>query len=185
VPLSTVLGAQSLIKPGVCTSSTRPASPFEGQMIYETDTDKVLVYNGTAWYPNWNTAWGQVGYVSKTSDTNLTTTTVDITGLSITWTAISGRIYKISFDTIARTSAAGNIYINATVTDSSNTIKKYFRNGASSTDFRFSLSGFLYETGLSGSTTRKMRSDCSASTAMLEAGAAYPTQFIVEDIGPA
>ena len=42
------------LRPGVCTSSNRPASPFEGQMIYETDTDKVLVYNGTAWYPNWN-----------------------------------------------------------------------------------------------------------------------------------
>lgn len=34
---------------GVCTSSTRPASPYEGQLIYETDTDKVLVYNGTVW----------------------------------------------------------------------------------------------------------------------------------------
>ena len=44
-----VVGAQSIVKPGVCTSSTRPASPFEGQMIYETDTDKVLVYSGSAW----------------------------------------------------------------------------------------------------------------------------------------
>ena len=49
MPLSSVVGAQSIIKPGVCTSSTRPAVPFEGQMIYETDTDKVLVWNGTAW----------------------------------------------------------------------------------------------------------------------------------------
>lgn len=37
------------VKPGVCTSSTRPASPFEGQMIYETDTDRVLAWNGSAW----------------------------------------------------------------------------------------------------------------------------------------
>ena len=36
------------LKPGVCTSSTRPASPFDGQMIYETDTDLTKVYNGTA-----------------------------------------------------------------------------------------------------------------------------------------
>lgn len=47
--ISQQLGASSIIKPGVCTSSTRPASPYEGQAIYETDTDKVLVYNGTAW----------------------------------------------------------------------------------------------------------------------------------------
>lgn len=49
MPLSTVLGAQSVVKPGVVTSSTRPASPFTGQLIYETDTARVLSYNGSAW----------------------------------------------------------------------------------------------------------------------------------------
>lgn len=33
----------------VCTSSTRPTGIAEGTMIYETDTNKVLVYNGSAW----------------------------------------------------------------------------------------------------------------------------------------
>lgn len=33
----------------ICTSSTRPASPDEGTMIYETDTDKVYVWTGAAW----------------------------------------------------------------------------------------------------------------------------------------
>jgi hypothetical protein len=33
----------------VCTSSTRPASPNTGTMIYETDTGKVLVWDGSAW----------------------------------------------------------------------------------------------------------------------------------------
>jgi hypothetical protein len=36
-------------RPGVCTSSTRPATPYEGMMIYETDTDYVQVWNGSAW----------------------------------------------------------------------------------------------------------------------------------------
>ena len=49
MPLSSVIGAQSIIRPGVCTSSTRPASPYDGQVIYETDTDKTLVWNGTGW----------------------------------------------------------------------------------------------------------------------------------------
>ena len=49
MPLSSVVGAQSIVKPGVCTSSTRPASPYDGQVIYETDTDKTLVYNGSGW----------------------------------------------------------------------------------------------------------------------------------------
>jgi len=42
----------------ICTSSTRPASPFAGQQIYETDTSKSLIYNGTAWVQTENLgAW--------------------------------------------------------------------------------------------------------------------------------
>jgi hypothetical protein len=42
-------GASSVIKPGVVTSSTRPSSPFVGQLIYETDTARVAAYNGSDW----------------------------------------------------------------------------------------------------------------------------------------
>ena len=37
------------LRPGVCLSTTRPTAPYEGQMIYETDTDKTLFWNGSAW----------------------------------------------------------------------------------------------------------------------------------------
>lgn len=37
------------LRPGVCTSTSRPSTPFDGQVIYETDTDNALVWNGTAW----------------------------------------------------------------------------------------------------------------------------------------
>ena len=49
MPLSSVVGAQSIVKPGVCTSSTRPASPYDGQVIYETDTNRTLAFNGSTW----------------------------------------------------------------------------------------------------------------------------------------
>ena len=55
MPLSTVLGAQSLIKPGVCTTATRPASPYTGQMIYDTDVATTLVWNGTEWIGSYTT----------------------------------------------------------------------------------------------------------------------------------
>lgn len=32
-----------------CTSSTRPGSPAAGDTLFETDTNKVIVYSGTAW----------------------------------------------------------------------------------------------------------------------------------------
>jgi hypothetical protein len=51
MPLSTVLGAQSLVQPAVCTTATRPASPYTGQAIYDTTVSQVLVYNGTAFAP--------------------------------------------------------------------------------------------------------------------------------------
>jgi hypothetical protein len=37
------------IRTGVCTSTTRPTAPYEGQHIYETDTDFEFVWNGSAW----------------------------------------------------------------------------------------------------------------------------------------
>ena len=49
MPISNYLAPSAIAKPGVCTSSTRPASPYEGQVIYETDTDRVLVWNANAW----------------------------------------------------------------------------------------------------------------------------------------
>lgn len=75
MPLSSVTGAQSIIKTGVCTSTTRPAAPFEGQMIYETDTDTVLVYNGAAWVsmtPN--------SSLDETTRTTSSTSFVTLTG---------------------------------------------------------------------------------------------------------
>lgn len=33
----------------ICTSATRPASPVEGMIVNETDTDRILRYSGTAW----------------------------------------------------------------------------------------------------------------------------------------
>lgn len=46
MPISNV---SSGLRSGVCTSTTRPSAPYEGQVIYETDTDRVLVWNGTRW----------------------------------------------------------------------------------------------------------------------------------------
>jgi hypothetical protein len=39
----------SVMRTGICTSTTRPTAPYEGQMIYETDTDLLLLWNGSAW----------------------------------------------------------------------------------------------------------------------------------------
>ena len=55
--ISQQIGASSLIRPGVVdNTAARPASPFEGQCIFQKDTDQLLVWNGTAWViPNQKT----------------------------------------------------------------------------------------------------------------------------------
>ena len=85
------IGASSLIKPGVIdNTAARPASPYEGQMVYEKDTDTLLIWNGTAWrYIAAATATS--GSVLQVQSTTLATiwsssvasgATADITGLS-------------------------------------------------------------------------------------------------------
>lgn len=93
MPLSSVVGASSILKPGVCTSSTRPAAPYEGQTIYETDTDRLLTYDGSAWIPYVKQTAGKVLQVVSTTKTDTFTTTsttyTDITGVTATITPSS------------------------------------------------------------------------------------------------
>lgn len=35
----------------ICTSSTRPSTPWTGQSIFETDTESSFIWDGTAWKP--------------------------------------------------------------------------------------------------------------------------------------
>lgn len=37
------------LRPGVVTSTTRPTAPYTGQIIYETDTGYLRVWDGSAW----------------------------------------------------------------------------------------------------------------------------------------
>ena len=44
-----VSGNATGVRFGVATSTNRPATPFDGQVISETDTDRLVVFNGSAW----------------------------------------------------------------------------------------------------------------------------------------
>lgn len=87
------IGASSLIKPGVIdNTAARPASPFEGQMVYEKDTDMIAVWNGTAWRyiaattPTNGTVL-QMASATKTDTATLDQSSyTDITGLSVSIT---------------------------------------------------------------------------------------------------
>jgi hypothetical protein len=75
------IGASSLIKPGVIdTSANRPASPYEGQVIFQKDTDQLLVWNGTAWViPNQTTQNPEGLELIKTQTIGSAVSSVEVT----------------------------------------------------------------------------------------------------------
>lgn len=73
-------------------------SPIAGQMcIVKTPGMQFLVYRDTApvgWFPPWNTAWGLAAPEAVvTTGQNFAGTTADVTGLTVTFTAIQNRLY--------------------------------------------------------------------------------------------
>lgn len=89
------------LKPGVVTSSNRPANPFDGMVIYETDTDKALVWNGSAWvYLSTGTATPPVTaspgmvWLTGSSFTNASTVSAPANTMTSTY-----RAYKVIFET--------------------------------------------------------------------------------------
>lgn len=179
-------------RPGVCTSTTRPTAPFEGQLIYETDTDKVLVWNGSAWYANWNTAWGIVETTSggtngkgyKTGLAKQTVnqgTTTDLTDSSMTFTGIAGRMYRYSCMGYLSSSSASAQVITY-VTDASNNIKwQGFTNGTNSSGGGTNIWWYVFTA--TGSTTVKMRlNSLNGNNTIFEP--ANSGAITLEDIGP-
>ena len=184
--ISQQIGASSLIKAGVIDNTAgRPASPYEGQVIYQKDTDAVLVWNGTAWYPNWNTAWGSVGYATSTTLSQGFTTVVDITGLTVTFTAISGRLYRVDSWSLMQ-STVSNDAVNMMIKNGAGTVlqQSIFHLPSSSAAYMASASIITTATG---STTFKVSAQRQLGTGTIYAysAATYPASIIVTDIGPA
>lgn len=106
------------LRPGVCTSTTRPTAPYEGQMIYETDTDMVAIWNGSAWrYISATTPTNgtvlQVVSNTYTTETSTTSTSWVTTGAtaSITPKSTSSKILILAQISISTSSATNNGYV--------------------------------------------------------------------------
>jgi hypothetical protein len=98
----------------VCTSSTRPGSPVDGQHIYETNTDKTLSWDGTAWNPVSGAAAYQAGAPSNPSvgslwvDSDETASQLNTNDflLKADASAASGYVSKVGGDTVVASGAA-------------------------------------------------------------------------------
>jgi hypothetical protein len=125
---------------------------------------------------------GIVAKITQTSDYSLTTSTTDVTGLSVTWTAESNRIYLVKMISYA-SKGTNNGNFNLFLTDSSNNSKQEASWSHFGTPSFFFAHIEVYETGLSGSITRKIRGNLSTAGGTLSGGTTFPRQMFVIDMG--
>lgn len=184
--LSSQLAPSAIARPGViANAAARPASPYDGQVIYQQDIDGLLIWNGSAWYPPGNMPWGVVGYIKRTAGSYVATTSfADVTGISVSFTAVANRAYRVTYSAlVGKTTSGGTAEFQ--ITDGANT-KQYemFEQMALNDYTIVTISAVV--TGLAaGSQTLKVRAKTSVATTTVFATTDYPSSFIVEDIGPA
>lgn len=157
MPFSSVLGASSVIKPGVCTSTTRPTVPYTGQLIFETDTSRLAVWTGSAWQYE-SAAAGPPGLVYITGATFTTATSVSLPNNTFSSTY---RNYRFILSLTALTTDADfTLRFRSSGTDDSNNVYQW-----SFTDVR--------TTG----TTALATSNGTTSISMAENDASLPTRY--------
>lgn len=127
---------------------------------------------------------GVVYYATVTADqTGFGTSATDITGLSATWTAISGHAYRTTLyvQTIQRTAAST---ISLILSDGAGTGQAGTQNYAGAVNAWVLMTLTHIETGLSGSVTRKARLFTNANTVdMIATGTSKQASIVVEDLG--
>ena len=179
--VNTYLARQAVI---VCTSTTRPTSPPEGMTIYETDTDKMLVYTTatTGWVPPWNTAWGYVTRVTSTATTSPSgTATIDLSGLTTgALTAVANRRWKVTADVYVTCTSAGSLL---RVIEGASTVRAENYVGTTGGAIGTSQRAVGIFTTTAGSITLKAQGlDWFGGTRVY--GAAGTASLTVEDLGP-
>lgn len=180
----TISATSQGLRPGVCTSSNRPANPFDGMMIYETDTDKTLVYHSSAWYAPWNLAWGKVALATSTTEQTGVSTITDITGMSVTFTAVANRQYKITLYLPQLLGSVAGDRARITITDGSNNAVFIGYTNITAYGAIVSVSGFVTGTG-SLTYKGRMSRDVGTGTINSYADSVSIRYLLVEDIGPA
>jgi len=104
----------------ICTSSTRPSSPYTGQEIYETNTKNTLYWSGTEWLPPWNTAWGKIAEDQQNSDDTARATGVASDFVLSGVVVRSDRLYAVNVHTrigLSALSAWHTDFVNTTDSD--------------------------------------------------------------------
>jgi len=131
--------------------------------------------------------FGVVGYTESTILLQGTVSTeVDLTGMSVTFTAIASRYYKVSAFMYGVPTVANAVY-KVNIKQGATVLQILFNSGGPATTGT-TTSGSVIKTFTAGSTTLKLSGALAAGSTgsiTFNAGATLPVFILVEDIGPA
>jgi hypothetical protein len=168
---------------------TQILTPVVGQTCQLSTTGEVLVYYGpgVGWKPPWNTAWGMVAApkILAAPATNITTI-IDLSGMSITWNALTGRHYEVGFSGCGHSSVGGDFY-SLVIADQANVLKFQRHVYTVTNALGAFIHGSFIESPIQGPVTRKLRAQRASGTGLVSifGAAAEPTTLWVRDIGSA
>lgn len=173
----------------LCTSTTHPLSPSPGDRIYEVDTGKELTYQGpnNTWTLPWGVGWGTIAESKATAAQAGITTIVDITSITVTFTAAANRKYLVTMliPLINQITAAG------TVTPEIQTLASGAGTRLQAAQISLAAGGVSniglftpIQTPAAGSTSYHGRIATSAGSLTISNAAAVVSIIRVEDIGP-
>lgn len=166
----------------IVTSGSRPTGSLRptGAVIYETDTGRWLFWTGAAWAA---LSSSTIGYAQITANQTGITTITDITSLTVTFTAVAGRRYRISASAFLLSTVAGDVS-SLVIADGAGT-----QLNSSQIDLRITdnIRGHISHVVVpgAGSKTYKLRASrvSGSGNITVSAGASYPAYILVEDIG--
>ncbi len=126
---------------------------------------------------------GTISHTSRTTQQTGITTATDITGLSVTFSAVAGRRYRVSLRCLIFSSVGGDV-IHSIIADGSGA-QLSLAQVTGPTGFGVSAHCDYVSAAWSGPTTVKARAERGVGTGSVtfDAGAQYPALFTVEDIG--
>jgi hypothetical protein len=133
----------------------------------------------------WNVAWGRVASATATVDQTPITTVVDATGLSVTFTAVAGRLYQaVSYGLFSSTTADNVVRLD--ICNASNTVLRRGSCHIAVASAGAQATAQVTLSGLSGSTTIKCRTQRWAGSGTITlANSADNGSLEIFDVGPA
>ncbi|MGE0344170.1 MAG: hypothetical protein AB7O86_14020 [Porticoccaceae bacterium] len=164
-----------------CTSSTRPTSPFVGQPIYETDTKRMAISDGTNWivpYP-----LGELARTNRTSNSAAFGTSVTYFD-TVTATLLANRKIRVRVAGNILAGTAGQTVSLGVATNAGTILNQaymYWNNPVA----KAMACDAQFNSGAGGSLTYKISAFTDVSTAIIAAGATSYAYIAIYDEGPA